>query len=313
MAAIAGYSASVFITTNASSVSLPANDVLTDSGDHKTFTEATASHRYWDDSAVPTVQAQWDDLQTITITGSPTGGTFTLVFGGQTTAAINYNDNAATVQTRLQALSSINASNCTVTGGPGPGTPFVVEFVSALGYAAQGNITLGTNSLTGGSSPSVSIAHTQTGQTWTNSSATLYTVQYVGGKIIYNVALTGTPQVRLSTGGKYFAYTTFAQGTDWELDGSADMYDSTVFGTGRAKTFVPGLFGGKFMLKSFWIDATFLTNITSGFRLIFSGSTDGTKRYESYSYTSADKIVVPVGGLVTEDMEFQVTGAWYAN
>lgn len=313
MAFLAGMNAAVYITSNLASVSLPANDVLSDSGDHKTFVEATASHRYWDDSAVPTVQAQVDDIQTVSITGAPTGGTFTLVFGGQTTATINWNDPASTVQTRLQALSSILSGNALVTGGPGPGTPYVVEFTSALGYAAQGNITLGTNSLTGGSSPSVSIVHTQNGFAWTTQSATLYTVQYVGGKILFTSVLLGTPQCRLSTGGKYFAYTTFAQGTSWELDGSADMAEDTVFGGGRGKTFKPTLFTGKFMLKSFYIDSTFFANITTGARLIFSGSVDGTKRYESYCYTSSDKIIVPVGNLVTEDVEFQVSGAWYAN
>lgn len=211
MAFLAGFNGAVYITSNASSISLPANDVLTDSGDHTTYFEATASHRYWDDTAVPTVQTSPD------------------------------------------------------------------------------------------------------GVIWTTQSATLYKVQYVGGKIIFNSAQASGTQCRISTGGKYFAYSTFAQGTSWELDGSADMLDSTVFGGGRGKTSIPGLFGGKFMLKGFWVDNTFLANITSGFRLIFSGSADGTKRYESYSYTSSDKMVVPVNNLITEEMEFQVTGSWYYN
>lgn len=45
------------------------------------------------------------------------GGTYTLTFAAQTTATINWNDAAATVQTRLNALSKITAlGGCTVTG-----------------------------------------------------------------------------------------------------------------------------------------------------------------------------------------------------
>lgn len=52
------------------------------------------------------------------INSTLTAGTFTLTFNGNTTAAINFNDSAATIQTRLQALASIGAGNVTVTGGP---------------------------------------------------------------------------------------------------------------------------------------------------------------------------------------------------
>jgi len=65
------------------------------------------------------VQAEVDEVQTVTITGAPTGGTFTLTFGAQTTSAIAYNATAAQVQTALQALSSVGASNALVTGSAG--------------------------------------------------------------------------------------------------------------------------------------------------------------------------------------------------
>ena len=58
------------------------------------------------------------EIQKLTITGNPTAGTFTITFGGQTTAAINWNDSTATVQTKLTALSSIGAGNLACTGGP---------------------------------------------------------------------------------------------------------------------------------------------------------------------------------------------------
>src|SRR5262245_46081762 len=72
-----------------------------------------------------------NEVQTVTITGSPTGGTFTLTFGGQTTAPIAYNATAVQVQAALEALSTIGFPNVRVTGGPGPGTAFSVTFQNA--------------------------------------------------------------------------------------------------------------------------------------------------------------------------------------
>lgn len=95
-----------------------------------------------------------NEAQTVTITGTPTGGSFTLTYDGQTTAAIAYNATAAAVQSALVALSNIEAGNVTVSGGPGPGTPFTVTFAGGHNVSAM----TATASLTGGTSPGVTIA-----------------------------------------------------------------------------------------------------------------------------------------------------------
>lgn len=49
--------------------------------------------------------------------GVPTGGTFTITLGANTTSALAYNASAATVQTALNLLASVvSAGGCTVTG-----------------------------------------------------------------------------------------------------------------------------------------------------------------------------------------------------
>ena len=53
--------------------------------------------------------------QTLKITGSPTGGTFTLT-AGTATSALPYNATPAQVQTALEALASVGGGNVTVTG-----------------------------------------------------------------------------------------------------------------------------------------------------------------------------------------------------
>jgi hypothetical protein len=104
-------------------------------------------------------------VQTVTITGAPTGGTFTLTYSGQTTAAIPYNATAAQVQAALVALSNI-ASAANVLGGGGalPATPVTVTFQSLLGNLPQAVMTA-AGSFTGGTTPAVSVATTTAGQT----------------------------------------------------------------------------------------------------------------------------------------------------
>lgn len=67
---------------------------------------------------------------TVTIGGSPTGGTFTLSVGAQTTAAIAYNATASAVQSALAALSTVGTGNVQVTGSAGG--PYTVAFDAAV-------------------------------------------------------------------------------------------------------------------------------------------------------------------------------------
>ncbi|MDB5313221.1 MAG: hypothetical protein JWO38_7423, partial [Gemmataceae bacterium] len=97
-----------------------------------------------------------DAIQAVQLTGSPTGGTFTLTFGGQTTSAIAYNATPAAVQAALQGLSSIGSGNAVVTGGVGGG--WQVRFAGTLAGAFQAALTASGAGLTGGTSPGVSVS-----------------------------------------------------------------------------------------------------------------------------------------------------------
>ena len=77
---------------------------------------------------------------TFTITGNPAAGTFTLKFSGlppspgatqpvEVTAPINLPVTAAQFQATLEALNGINPGDVSVTGGPLPATPIVVDFI----------------------------------------------------------------------------------------------------------------------------------------------------------------------------------------
>lgn len=99
------------------------------------------------------------ETQTVTITGAPTGGSFTLTFSAQTTAAIAWNATAATVKAAIEALSNVGVGNTVVTGGPLPASAVLVTFVGALAGQAQTLMTA-TPTLTGGTTPAVGVAKT---------------------------------------------------------------------------------------------------------------------------------------------------------
>jgi hypothetical protein len=102
----------------------------------------------------------------LTITGSPTGGTFTLTVLTQTTGAIAYNAAPVTVQLALEALTNIGSGGVRVYADtPGdliPTTPYTIEFT---GHLARVDITTvtATSSLTGGSSPAITLSVSQNG------------------------------------------------------------------------------------------------------------------------------------------------------
>jgi hypothetical protein len=90
-----------------------------------------------------------DEVQTVSHNG--TGGTLTLTFEAQTTAAIAWNANAATVQAALVALSNVGPSDVIVTGGPWPAL-MTFHFTGALGEANRTQMTSSAASLTPGGS-----------------------------------------------------------------------------------------------------------------------------------------------------------------
>ena len=109
-----------------------------------------------DDALVTTYGYAADAVQTVTFTGGPTGGTFTLTFDGDTTGTISYNASAATVQSDLAALTSVGSGNVTVTTGINGG--WQVRFTESLGGTYENQITASGSGLTGGTSPGVSVS-----------------------------------------------------------------------------------------------------------------------------------------------------------
>lgn len=110
-----------------------------------------------------------DEIQTITIGGTPTSGTFTLTFDGHTTAPITWsgtnNTLIANVDAALGALpnigsaSNVTTADSTLSSGIGDLT---VTFVAARGKMAVALMTADDSELVG-SGASVSVAETTPG------------------------------------------------------------------------------------------------------------------------------------------------------
>lgn len=105
------------------------------------------------------VTAGTSEVQTITITGGPAGGTFTVTYDGQTTTNIAFNAIGTTVQAALEALSNLAPGDVVVTGGAGG--PYTATFAASLGNVVQ--MTANGALLTGGTAPAVGVVTTTPG------------------------------------------------------------------------------------------------------------------------------------------------------
>jgi hypothetical protein len=108
-----------------------------------------------------------NDVQTLTVTGTPTGGTITVSFtdpitGAATTFSLAFNSSTASSQTAIRA--AIGNSDVAVTGGTLPGSTNIFTFSGRYAGLPVPPMTVATNALTGGTSPAASFAHTTTGR-----------------------------------------------------------------------------------------------------------------------------------------------------
>jgi len=99
--------------------------------------------------------------QTVTIGGTPSGGTFVLGYNGAITSNLAYNTNAATLQTALRSLSTIGGTNVNCSGGPFPASPMTIAFGGSLLNSSVPLLTSNISGLTGGS-PTIAIANLNT-------------------------------------------------------------------------------------------------------------------------------------------------------
>lgn len=77
---------------------------------------------------------------TLTSTGTPSAGTYTILVNGFATAPIAYNANAAAIDAAIDAISGITGATVTVTGA---GTPWTLTFPTAVSVQVNSAVTGG--------------------------------------------------------------------------------------------------------------------------------------------------------------------------
>lgn len=92
------------------------------------------------------------EIQSLDITGVPTGGTFKVAFDGFISGDIAFDTDAAALELVLEAMPNIGAGAATVAGTH---PDFGITFGVNLGFLAVPEFTLYENALTGGTTPSV--------------------------------------------------------------------------------------------------------------------------------------------------------------
>ena len=112
------------------------------------------------------IEAGANEVQTITVSGTPTGGTFIISVLGQA-VTLNFDDTSAEVQTAINAALAVLGTGHTV-GVAGAGFPGAAATVTFSGAQVSGRdiptMSLTTNSLTGGTAPDVAFATTTPGR-----------------------------------------------------------------------------------------------------------------------------------------------------
>jgi hypothetical protein len=118
------------------------------------------------------------EVQTLTIGGTPTGGTFKLAFEGFTTAAITWSATNATlvanIDAALEALPNIGTGGVTTAVGTmtaGIGT-ITLTFAGNLAVKAVSTVTVANNSLTG-TAPTLAVVETTPGVNPTGQGAAI--------------------------------------------------------------------------------------------------------------------------------------------
>ncbi|MCK5610310.1 hypothetical protein KAR91_51030 [Candidatus Pacearchaeota archaeon] len=125
------------------------------------FSVLDDSEKVFSTNTKVTLVAGTDEVQTISFSATPSGGSFKLNYDGEITAAILFSDGATELQTALRNLSNTSDTGITVSGNYSSG--FVVTFSGDDGKQEQILLVEDSNTLTNGGSVTISITRTTPG------------------------------------------------------------------------------------------------------------------------------------------------------
>ena len=252
-----------------------------------------------------------NEKQTVTITGTPTGGSFTLDFGTGTPATVAFGADAAAVKTALVTLDGITTNDVNVTGGALPGTPVVIEFIGALDGTDVNMLTIDTTLLEGGTDPAGSVAETVKGRGLQGILGADATATLVNGKIVLTDAVGGYSQTDLTM-------TYAAAGSETHSLEVPAYFEMTTVGGEEVKNVsitVYDSLGGKHVLSGAFVRVEetgtlntwdmVLTSVTGD----INGITMDNRRIKDIEFDANDGSYKGLNATTGDDSEFVVTFA----
>ncbi len=114
--------------------------------DALTISEVGDLYNSGDGDDYPFPDAGSNEVQTLTLAGSPTSGSVNVSYQG-VGVDIPYDATAAEAEALLESISTIGSGNVSVTGGDWPGTALVVEFINDLGLTDVELLDVNTTNL----------------------------------------------------------------------------------------------------------------------------------------------------------------------
>ena len=164
-----------------------------------------------------------DEVQLLTLGGAATGGTFTITFNGQTTAAINWNDSAATATSKFEAISTLGSGNAVITI-PST-TTYVITFTGDLAGTDLNQVTV-SSSLTNPGAVTITPSTTTAGAGGDIDSATWSTTPL--GTSVYDQSHTHDTNIASFTSGGSSAANTGSGGAHDHGGRTANITTDTI-------------------------------------------------------------------------------------
>lgn len=153
----------------------------------------------------------------------------------------------------------------------------------------------------------VTVERSADGETWEVVQASEYTIEHIGGRVVFNSPQ--TDQIRVS--GSYFPMEPVSAGFEWELSLEQNAEDTPTFG-GDWNQITPTTKTATGSFSWYWSDGSMFEKIGDDNVIIVLYVNELSNiRYEFSAVITSDSIEVPTDGVVTEELEFSVVGPVY--
>jgi hypothetical protein len=144
---------------------------------------------------------------------------------------------------------------------------------------------------------------TDSGVTWNTVNASLYTIDYLQGTVIFGSANLSSVEVRAT--GYYVPISLVANAYEWDLSIDANLISTTLLGA-TWKSQVSGLKSGTVKFSQYWQDNFYFTNLGTRYLIVMLVDNANYKGYIAYGWQKNDSVNVVNDDVIKEDVNFDV-------